>query len=212
MKKQRAMTLAEIIVVCVLMGIVSYCLYATLLPGIRAWRKSDVKADIQRHALVAMQRISRELRSSDIESLVIIHKSYIDAETGRSCRADAMTFLSPYGRKSGFLYDAQNSLLLWKKRGVFYLDPDTHTLYLQEHDISPPTDMPADYQLATFSPDPGHDRVIARNLLSLSFEAEQDGEKEGTVLKNPIYFEIAVRAKPYETSLKTGISTINNQK
>jgi type II secretory pathway pseudopilin PulG len=212
MKNQRAMTLLEILVVCVLMGIVSFCLYNTLLPGIRAWRKSDVKADIQRNALVAAQRISRELRSSDIDSLVIIKNTCFDAEAGKSRSIDAITFLSPYGQKGGLQYDAENSAVLWKKHGVFYLDPATHTLYLQEHEITPPAISPDEYQRPAFTPDPRHDRVVARDLISLSFQADVDADKEGTVLRNPVYFEITAASKPYETSLKSGVSTSNNQK
>ncbi|MHC9543016.1 MAG: hypothetical protein AB9903_26195 [Vulcanimicrobiota bacterium] len=55
---ERTMTLAEIIIVSVLLLQLSYCLYSTLLPGIRAWRKSDLRADVQQNAPIVLQRIS----------------------------------------------------------------------------------------------------------------------------------------------------------
>ena len=208
---RKGMTLPEILIVCGLLGLMTTCLYSILIPGLRAWKRSDIKSDLQRNGLIAMKRISLELRSSDIESVKIFHNSYVDSVTKKTFTSDAISFISPVGRGDEIEYDPETGSILWQKYGIFYLDPPSHKLYLQEKYFNPPTDSPDDYQLSDYVPDTQNDRIVAKNITSLSFQAEPDPKKDGTILKNPITFEIDTKLMEHETRLQSGVSTIHNQ-
>ncbi len=205
MQTNKGMTLIEIIFVLFLMGIMMICLYQTFLPGIKAWQRSDVKAQVQQSALLAVQRITKELRASDIESVVMIQSP---ARSSASITtADAISFLSPFGPDGTHWYDVQKGTILWQKHAIIYLDSQSHILYLQEQPITPPTDSPPCYQVETFTPAPGKDRVIARNILSVSFEALPDAEKENKTLKNPVKIKITASRENYSSMLETAVSS-----
>jgi len=204
MKNRRGMTLIEIIFVCFLMGVMMICLYQTFLPGIKAWQRSDTKAQVQQSALVAMGRITKELRASDIQSVVLIKNP---AGTPADAPAmDAISFLSPFGADDAPWYDVQNGTILWRKHAIIYLDSQNHCLLMQEKPITPPTDSPPTYQESTFIPSPGKDRIIARNIVSVTFEALPDAENENKTLKSPVKINITARRENYTSTLETSVS------
>lgn len=210
-RSERGMTLPEILVVCALLGILSTCLYNTLLPGIRAWKRSESKVEIQRSGFFALRQISEELRGSDIESVTIFHNTYKDGETGQVLAADAISFLSPSCQGAGIQYNEETGKILWQKHGIFYLDAASHNLYLQEDFLPNPTDEPKRLQMTTFSPDPCRDSVVARKIYTLSFQATGDPDKGGAILKNPITFGIGIKIQDSRMLLQSGVSTVHNQ-
>jgi len=207
---EKAMTLAEIIVVSVLMIILTYCLYSTLLPGVRAWRKSDIRADVQQNALIVLQRVSTELRSSDIDSVVIKEQTCTESGTGRTLPCCAIIFLSPVGAKNEPLYDVNSGQIIWRKHAVFYLDTATSTLRMQEIYLSQATTERPEEQMKEFTPQPSADRVVARHVKAVSFRADQDTDKEGDFRKNPVYFSVTVSIPPYEGTYESAVSTMHN--
>ncbi|MDQ7822006.1 MAG: type II secretion system protein [Candidatus Eremiobacteraeota bacterium] len=209
MKGRRGITLHEILVVGVLMALIATCLYWALLPGIRAWRRSDTRADIQKTALVAMKKIETELRASDRSSLVILKQNYQEKTTGRTLACDAITFLSPFGRTGGLQYDTLSGSILWQKHGVFYLQGETGTLHIQE-DFFAPSDAPSPYQAGSFTPRPSADRVVARNVKSLSFSARQDGESGDTALANPVTYELLIGIEHQDATFISAVSAMHN--
>jgi len=204
------MTLAEIIIVSVLLLLLSYCLYSTLLPGIRAWRKSDIRADVQQNALIVLQRISAELRASDIESVVIKDSTYEEKISGKTLPCCAIIFLSPVGAQNEPLYDVSSGQIIWRKHSVFYLDTATSTLHMQEIYLSEATTSKPDEQMKDFTPHPSIDRVVAHHIKALSFKADQDTDKEGDFRKNPVYFSVTVSIPPYEGTYESAVSTMHN--
>ncbi len=206
------MTLAEIIVVSVLLIVLSYCLYSTLLPGIRAWRKSDIRADVQQNALIVLQRISNELRASDIESVVIKDLTYEEKGTGKMLPCNAIIFLSPVGAQNEPLYDVNSGQIIWRKHAVFYIDTATATLHMQEIYLSEASTSRPEEQLKEFTPQPSRDRIVAHHIKALSFKADQDTDKEGDVRRNPVYFSVTVSIPPYEGTYESAVSTMHNNR
>jgi type II secretory pathway pseudopilin PulG len=205
MKNIRGMTLLETIIVFALMGIMLFCLYNTFLPGIKVWQRSDIKTQAQQSALISIQRISKELRASDIKSVVIIKG------TAGTTEPDAISYLSPFGPDDRPLYDVATASVQWNKHGVFYINPATHTLHLQEQFFSAPTDSPPSYQLSAFTVHPDKDRVIARNIQSFTCSAELDPDEENKALKNPLSIKVTSKLQDYTSTIETAVSPIHHQ-
>jgi len=208
-KKNRGLTVPEMLVVCAVLGIIMTLLFNTLIPVFNAWRRSDVKAELQREAMVAVQRISKELQVSDIKSVVILKGTCARGAQGQK-PCDAITFLSPAGDEGGFLFDEESGGLKWKSHGIFYLEPQSRTLYLQRKMIVPPTASPSTFQLLSCSPSPSHDRIVARNVESISFDARIESTESGTVYASPVSFSITVSRDSYQVALRTSVATLND--
>jgi hypothetical protein len=70
-RRQRGLSIAELLVVAVLLGIIFYMVFRMLEPGLRVWRQSDVRVRLQQSTLVAMYRLSNELKESNQNSVTL---------------------------------------------------------------------------------------------------------------------------------------------
>lgn len=64
MKKQKGITLIEILVVLFIMGLIAIALYNVLSTGMKGWRVGKKRTDIIAQARVAMDRLTREAREA----------------------------------------------------------------------------------------------------------------------------------------------------
>lgn len=71
--KRRGMTIVEMLVVMVLLSLLFYYIYKLLEPGLRVWRHSDTKVNLQQNTLVGIYRLKTELRESNQNTVSILH-------------------------------------------------------------------------------------------------------------------------------------------
>jgi|GEM_PF-6318457 len=70
-KRIQGITIVELIVVAVLLGYLFYCIFRLLEPGMRVWRQSDVRVNMQQNSLVAMYRLINELKESNVHTVTL---------------------------------------------------------------------------------------------------------------------------------------------
>jgi prepilin-type N-terminal cleavage/methylation domain-containing protein len=165
---RRGYTLIEILIGAALLLLIMGLLSSVLVPGMRAWSRSEKRSEAQQNALLVASRLSRELQFSNPDSIALQKRTAVDPQ-GRSVRRDAIVFLSNLDDEGAIVYDADGDQL-WQRRLVFYHRGDSNEVRSQVLPLDPPVDDPDPLKVNTFEPTV-KDRVVARGVRSLSFEA-----------------------------------------
>jgi prepilin-type N-terminal cleavage/methylation domain-containing protein len=88
MKREKGVTLLEILVVLGIMAMISLALWRLLSGGLDIWRAGKEKTDVVQQARVAMNRLTREVREtteiSDATSTGIEFKAYLGTTAEKS--------------------------------------------------------------------------------------------------------------------------------
>lgn len=164
------MSLIEILVVAGLLLLIMTLVASFLLPGLRAYARSDARAQAQQNAFMTMSRIAHEVSFAHPSSVRGIAVPATDAASGKAGRRDGITFLSctdPDGRILG----DDGGDTLWQKRVVLYHAGDSLEVRQQEVFLSPAVSDPGPKVLdvGTYLPLP-KDRVVARGIRWLQLD------------------------------------------
>ena len=127
MARARGITIVELLVVSVILMLFFYMVYLLLAPGLRVWRKSDIKVTLQQNTLVGMRMMMNELRESNVNTVTI--QKYEPSIHGIStlvCFASPRDFSGTLQGKwvdeGGFHYDS--GFLVWSKFIIYYHDTE----------------------------------------------------------------------------------------
>ncbi|MCD6309146.1 MAG: prepilin-type N-terminal cleavage/methylation domain-containing protein [Candidatus Eremiobacteraeota bacterium] len=131
MRKRRGFTLVEMLIACVLLGIMLYIVYQFFIPAIHAWFKVDAESRSQQNAIISVDRFFREISITAPASIAIYGDPY-----------PGVSFLSfeepedptaPLLAESDLLDTEQRSdPIIWKKCIIIYLDTDKNELLRKE--------------------------------------------------------------------------------
>lgn len=207
-RARRGMSIVEMMVVCVVFALLFGLVYKALVPGLDAWKRSEPRSQLQEHCLVAMGRITSDLRNTHIATVSLSTGAYADPETGETRDAHSLSLLTPLDGSGDVARDSHGRIL-WQKYLVYYLDRKTYTLRCHEEPLAATAEPPASLRCPSFTPDPAKDRIVARHIVSLSFSAERDeDEPGGDALLNPVSIFIRAREGEFATALRSSVATL----
>jgi type II secretory pathway pseudopilin PulG len=195
---RRGTTLVELLIVIPLVAILFSMVWSFLIPGLRAWTRSDTRSQAQQSALVVSARLVKEVQYSMPESVSIFPASG-PAPDGTTVAQDAVSFVSDLGEDGRVQLDPSGSPL-WQTRLVFYYDALQQGVRLQQQVLDPSTD-PQPLKATSFIPNP-QDRVLARNVRSLSIQASS-----GAL---PLSIVVEARMNSYSSRLETVADSLLN--
>jgi hypothetical protein len=146
-KAYRGISIAELLVSVVLLGYLFYSIFRLLEPGLRVWRQSDVRVSLQQSTLVAMYRLTNELKESNLNTVTL--KRY-DPATDRistlicfaSSRDRQGNYVSKKGEtNSGVTYDTGEPD--WQKYVIYYLDNKSRLRRHETSIVADPVPLPS---------------------------------------------------------------------
>ncbi|MHB2017791.1 MAG: PulJ/GspJ family protein [Candidatus Xenobia bacterium] len=200
----RGFTLVELVVSMFVFALLGTALVELVGPVLHIWQQSNDRADAQRTALAALTVITSQLQLTAPDTVSFPGTS--DANGNFS----AISFLSPVGTQGGVQYDRSVNMVKWEKFVTFYLQATTLLEQDQPIQESPPAALPIPI-VPDFNPGP-HDRVLARNITTLSFSATGGNSKvnpprmDGAV---HIAIQVAINGYTYaETTSVTPLQTL----
>ena len=186
MNKQKAVTrrsehgisILELTISFVLLGILFYCIYSLLRPGLRVWRESDMRVSTQQNTLVGIYRMINDAKETNSHS--VIYGTYDPAVDGIS---SIICFASARDRagtvRTGTITCGGTQIATgepeWQQYIIYYLDSQNRLRRYETLASSPPETYqdlkgtntmrikePAIYKIRTG--DLLRDKVIARNI------------------------------------------------
>ena len=125
-RARKGISVVEVLVVTVVLGLLFYNIYRLLIPGMTIWMKSDKKVTLQQSALVSLYRIKDELKESNLNTYT--YRQYdkdVDHLTTLICFASAIDKNGTLVNKT--LHNADGSDIKtpnpdWQKYVIYYLD------------------------------------------------------------------------------------------
>lgn len=123
----RAFSLLETLIYAALLLVILAFIYASLLMALRAYRRTEDLADLQKQAMVASRTLIEESASSPASALRV--------------EPAALLFLSARDPGGRITY-ASDGRALWQKWVCFYRDSQANTLLRKELKITPSADPP----------------------------------------------------------------------
>jgi hypothetical protein len=189
---RRGMSIAETIVVAVLMFMLFYYIYKLLEPGLRVWRQSEKRVSLQQSTLISMYRITGDLKESNKYSVTLRNYDLaVDGVGTVICFASARdqdgtmhTRQIHYG--SGPVFDSGEPE--WQKYVFYYLDnkrrirrfeTNSYTTYKETDGMHLKVEP-----LMVISPsNPLTNAVIARNIKTFQSVYSPDPLSDGASLK-----------------------------
>jgi prepilin-type N-terminal cleavage/methylation domain-containing protein len=119
-RNNRGLTIVELLVVMVLLSILFYYIFKLLEPGLRVWRQSDRKVNLQQNTLVGIYRLKNELRESN-QNTVTIRKYDMTTDL----MGDCVCFASARNEKGELIIKTGAGSAgdpEWQRYVVYYLD------------------------------------------------------------------------------------------
>ncbi len=160
------MSLVELLVVVPLLLAVFGLVLSLLMPGLRAWGRSEQHAEAQQGALLAATRISRAVYYASPDALVVSNATGLDA-TGLPARHDTLVLVTDLGQDDKVHLDPMG-LPWWQAQVAFYYDAAARAIRVQERALDAPTTDPPPTE-ATVTADAA-DPIVANNIRSLSLK------------------------------------------
>jgi len=226
-KAMGGITVVELTVASVLLGVLFYCIYGLLSPGLKAWRESDVKVAIQQNTLLGMYRLINEVKETNRFSVAVDNydvpyqriSSIICFLSSRNNRGDLVTKKIFCG---GEWMDTGEPE--WQKYVIYYLD-DRERIRRYETPVNASYSPPykeyreVDSMMMKFRPvDMVHldnlssDSVVARNISKLRLGSSVDTESEKMAVNVMITaYDPSGSVKDYSTSLQTTVGVRYNE-
>lgn len=120
----RGLTVVEVMVSSALVFILFYYIFKMLAPGMRVWMKSDIKVNLQQNTLVAMTRLTNELKESNKYSVSLREYHGINDISTLICFASARDSRGDFKfREEEFAGSMlPNGEPEWQKFIIYYLD------------------------------------------------------------------------------------------
>lgn len=185
--------------------------YELLIPGLRIWTVANKRSHVHQTALYALNRISRDLESSCVESVAVRTDISTDSESGRVEEASALSFLSAVDDK-GEIHERTDGTIVWHHYEVIYLDGARHLLYIGIRPLQYDDSDGLVMRLESYAPDP-LDRPLARGVRRFSADAAVDAlassfvDPAAPVHTNPVTLKIEVRDDTETCALTTAVDT-----
>ncbi|MCA9792598.1 MAG: type II secretion system protein [Candidatus Eremiobacteraeota bacterium] len=159
---KRGMTLAEVMIAMVLLGLLTGALFYIFRLGSNVWAKGDTESELLGSISVVEAKLSREAERSVYESVSV------------EAAGQGVAFLSPMDANGVFRYDPITSMPRWQKYIVIYHDPAQKALLWREVPVvgSPtentagPIELFSGSTLASFF---SGGKVLARELTGCRF-------------------------------------------
>lgn len=173
---RRAMTLAEVVVVSAILLLLLGIVIAFLVPGLRAWTRSDASSRAQQQSLVVIALLTREVQHAKPDTIKVIRMETEDPP-GTSVRRDGVFFVSSLDKRGEEQCDSSGDPL-WQQVVYVYHQGDSRQVCCQRSPLRPPAPDPP--PVVSVSPQPD-DRVVARHVTSLRLALSADGSPPLTV-------------------------------
>ena len=107
-KKTRGFTLSEVLVSGILLVIIFGLVFQMLIPAKKFWLLGDKRSEVQINARIAFEKMSRDLQSSNFDSITILSGS-----------TPAISMLSPYNTSDSITVNTDGTLM-WQKYIIYY--------------------------------------------------------------------------------------------
>lgn len=168
---RRGMSLVEILVGSALLLMLFGLIVMLLLPGWRAWTKSEGRSDVSQNAIVVMGRVSTDFRNAHASSVWAETRAVTDPVDGRPARHDYVIFLVALDYDGNIVVSPDGDPI-WQKRIVFYHDGEAQQVRSTEIPLPAPTTEPSPLVVKSYTPT-AKDRVVARNVRSFELSWRQ---------------------------------------
>jgi type II secretory pathway pseudopilin PulG len=158
------MSLLELLVVAALLLVLFGLVYAFLVPGLRAWRRSESASHAQQQCLTVVSTVVREFQFAHPELTRVIADASDDGQ-GHRLHHDAVVFVSSIDGRGGDQADGAGDTL-WQSIVYIYQDAESGQVRMRHVAIDPPVIDPPRPDVTLFHPEPD-DRIVARHVSSL---------------------------------------------
>lgn len=119
------MTIIETLVTCALLGILFGIVSMTLRPGLAAWRRSQVRGDLQGNALLATHALTHAISHSRASGVTLFPRSHRGADNAE-VRIDSVAVV-----------ESDDETAPSGAVTVFYAQPETRELWQAQLDAAP---------------------------------------------------------------------------
>lgn len=113
-------TLVELMVSCMILGLLLTITFLMYRMGASAWLKSDAKSELLQIAQVVTSKFNRDVEGSSFRSASL------------AADGSGVAFLTAKDENGVFVYDPVTVMPRWQKYIVLYFQPDNKTLFRRE--------------------------------------------------------------------------------
>ena len=170
---RKGMTLAEILIVSGLFFLITYFTWSQIQSSFKALEKSQSDS----FRLLAIKKLNRtlerEIKSSDVTVTKIVPSKY--TLNGAEHKNYSIVFLSSVNDKGAYELD-DNDNPKWLRKCVFYLDPATSSVYIQQIPQPSPSSVKKRPD-GSFTPLPIKDSCVAKGITDLYFTDDKEKEE-----------------------------------
>lgn len=125
------MTIIETLVTCALLGVLFGIVSMTLRPGLAAWRRSQVRGDLQGNALLAMHALTHALSHGRAAGVTLFPRTYKGADD-IEVAADSVAVI-----------EGNDGTATTGAATIYYVQPESRELWQARLDAPPADDGPA---------------------------------------------------------------------
>jgi len=121
------MTVIEMLVVSTILLTLVGIVTAILSPGLSAWRRGEIRSDLQANAMVSMHALHDAIAASSSASLTMYPNQWVTA-SGQSEHNDAIAMFSPYDETTQLV--TNDGQAVWQSILVYYLNTNDNALWV----------------------------------------------------------------------------------
>jgi hypothetical protein len=167
MRRARGFTIAELLISCVILGLLLTTCFMIYRMGAAAWMKSDAKTELLQIAQVATAKVNREVEGSCFES------------ASAAPDGSGVAFLNAKDLDGVFVYDPVTVLPRWQKYVVLYFDPASLTLFRKDISVLGGTQESAPLPIDSLGQGPvqnhfNQGRLVAKGMQECKFSLTVD--------------------------------------
>lgn len=123
MTRPRGTTLVEVLVVATVFLLLLGVVGGVLAPGLRAWRRADLRSELQGSALLVLHRVAADVAASTSRGIQIFPRTRTEAGSGDALRCDAVAI--PLATDdAGVLQVDRLGSLEWCRLRIYYTRPE----------------------------------------------------------------------------------------
>ena len=190
-------------------------MYELFVPGMRAWTVSNRRSHLRQAVLVTMSRVSHDLKSTCVESVVIAPGTARYADAPQDEDSDRVTFAWARDDQGHFRRRPLDGAPDWQQYEVIYHDPrlqEVRIAYRTPFRYDPVTG--ALCRLEAFSGVRSREHVLARGIRGFSVRGRPRGNtpagtRETAILRaNPFSIRVHGRDEDEDCTLQTAVSAL----